>query len=181
MTRSAIAVLLLVAATTVPAVAEEMEEIDGWRVSTRPQQAAAPASPLCVLASPIDGEQARFWLSNKIDERGGTVGDAVLQLVLDADNSLTAGESEAEINIAGQKSWNATGQISARDTGGVVVTFNLPSRIDETVRHIRRGAELAFDFGQDGELSREYKVSLKGSGRAGQAFVDCLAKVVPAI
>lgn len=181
MNRSAIAVLLFVAASAVPAGAEETEEIGNWIVNTRPQQATAGASPLCVLASPIEGTQPRFWLTNKIDDNGGAIGDAILYLVLDGEKSATAGEYEAKIDIAGQKSWELMGQAAARENDGMVVTFKLPVRIDEATRYIRRGADLTFSFGGNSDLAGDYKVPLKGSGRAGEAFTKCLAKVVPTI
>lgn len=181
MNHSAIAVLLLVAASAIPASAEETEKIGDWVVDTRPQAATAGASPLCVLASPVEGTEPRFWLTNKIDDRDGALGDAMLQLVLDGETSATAGEYEARIDIAGQSSWNITGQATARENGGVVVTFNLPVRVDEAVRYIRRGADVTFSFGGSNDLSGDYKVPLKGSGRAGEAFIKCLAKVVPTI
>jgi len=180
MNRSATAVLLLVAASAVPAGAEEREEIGNWIVSTRPQAATAGASPLCVLASPIEGTQPRFWLTNKVDDRDGAPGDAVLQLVL-GEKSATAGQYEAQIAIAGQKSWDVNGQAISRDDGGMIVTFNLPVRIDAATKHIRRGADVTFSFGGSNDLAGVYKVPLKGSGLAGDAFIKCLAKVVPSI
>lgn len=160
--------------------ADTAKEVEGWTIVTR-TESAQKVEPLCILLSPA--AEARLQLVNALPAenteksiRGAARFDLLLIEALSQEPSAPV--SDLAVAIDGEQRWQATDAYWQKtgDNAGFVSAFVAPE-INAVLPPLGEGKELTLDITLKDQPPRTFKIALAGSGKALQAYEECLARV----
>lgn len=172
----------MVAFLTLPASAEDqVEEIEGWIVTTR-TEAGQKLEPVCLLASPGKDAQPRLQLMNwAASDSTGDVGHGAARIDFIVPLGLFAGGAEAlssaVFSVPEQREWTGVKAkwVKLNEAYGSVFAV-LEESVGDIIQPMARGYTFELKIAGEGE-GETFSVDLAGSSRALGLYEKCLAKV----